>query len=308
VLHDSTLTHILNSPKNTHTQATRTGFVDMNESAQRLQVPKRRLYEITNILEGVGMVEKRSKNTVAWTGSRALFGSSADDEASKEKIDKLCKEITSMHGEEDLLDRWIARLKKGASGPCSISASDVVEALLYPVEESEHDSIFPYDVTVDETGQVSTSFIAVHAPTDTVALVPKSKKGCGSRRLYVGTGVGARKHKLWQGAATKVSSMENQSAKESQHHKISLPNSKIKLHTQRKDMEPRSDERILVYSLPVSFNDSMQRLESLGAHAIPPISTQETQSGLGSKLFRDVELFACDETVADFFVGGEDEE
>jgi E2F/DP family winged-helix DNA-binding domain len=289
-------------------QASRCGFVDMNESAQRLQVPKRRLYEITNILEGVGMVEKRSKNTVAWKGTQAPFGSSTDDEVSKEKIDKLCQEITSMHGEEDLLDRWIARLNKGASGPHSMSASDVVDALLYPVDESEHGNIFPYDATVDETGQVSTSFIAVHAPTDAVAIVPKSNKGCDSRRLFVGTGVSARKHKLWQGVATKVSSAENPSAKESQHHKISLPNSKIKLHTQRKDMEPRSNERILVYSLPVAFNDSMQRLESLGAHAIPPISNQETQSGHESKLFRGVESFACDETVSDFFAGGEDEE
>jgi E2F/DP family winged-helix DNA-binding domain len=280
----------------------------MNESAQRLQVPKRRLYEISNILEGVGMAEKRSKNTVAWKGVQSPFGSSTDDEASKEKIDELCKDITSMHGEEDLLDRWIARLKKGALGPHSICASDVVEALLYPVDEIEHDNIFPYDVTVDETGQVNTAFIAVHAPTDTVALVPKSSEGCDSRRLYVGTGSSARKIKHWQGVATKVSSAENPSAKESQHHKVSLPNSKIKLHTQRKGMESRSDERILVYSLPVAFNDSLQRLESLGAHAIPPISTQYTQSGHGSKLYRDMESFAYDETVSDFFAGGEDEE
>jgi hypothetical protein len=35
-----------------------------------LGVQKRRIYDITNVLEGIGLVEKKSKNTVHWTGAR----------------------------------------------------------------------------------------------------------------------------------------------------------------------------------------------------------------------------------------------
>ena len=38
----------------------------MNEAAEKLAVQKRRIYDITNVLEGVGLIEKRSKNNIAW--------------------------------------------------------------------------------------------------------------------------------------------------------------------------------------------------------------------------------------------------
>lgn len=32
----------------------------------RAQVQKRRIYDITNVLEGVGLIEKKSKNNIIW--------------------------------------------------------------------------------------------------------------------------------------------------------------------------------------------------------------------------------------------------
>jgi len=43
------------------------GVVDLNECSQKLQVQKRRLYDITNVLEGIGMLEKKSKNQIQWS-------------------------------------------------------------------------------------------------------------------------------------------------------------------------------------------------------------------------------------------------
>ena len=40
--------------------------VDLNSAAERLDVQKRRIYDITNVLEGVGLIEKRTKNNVQW--------------------------------------------------------------------------------------------------------------------------------------------------------------------------------------------------------------------------------------------------
>ncbi|KAJ1448861.1 E2F/DP family, winged-helix DNA-binding domain-containing protein, partial [Pelagophyceae sp. CCMP2097] len=42
--------------------------IDLNVAASSLGVAKRRIYDITNILEGVGLIEKRSKNNIAWKG------------------------------------------------------------------------------------------------------------------------------------------------------------------------------------------------------------------------------------------------
>ena len=42
--------------------------VDLNEAATRLGVQKRRIYDITNVLEGIGLIEKTIKNKIKWTG------------------------------------------------------------------------------------------------------------------------------------------------------------------------------------------------------------------------------------------------
>ena len=42
------------------------GVVDLNYAATQLEVQKRRIYDITNVLEGIGMIEKKGKNNVWW--------------------------------------------------------------------------------------------------------------------------------------------------------------------------------------------------------------------------------------------------
>ncbi|CAM0139937.1 unnamed protein product [Umbelopsis sp. WA50703] len=42
-----------------------TADLDLNVAAVQLQVQKRRIYDITNVLEGVGLIEKNSKNHVS---------------------------------------------------------------------------------------------------------------------------------------------------------------------------------------------------------------------------------------------------
>ena len=40
--------------------------VDLNEAAVVLDTQKRRVYDITNVLEGIGLIEKMSKNKIKW--------------------------------------------------------------------------------------------------------------------------------------------------------------------------------------------------------------------------------------------------
>ncbi|XP_019874463.2 transcription factor E2F5-like [Aethina tumida] len=44
------------------------GVVDLNKASQELKVQKRRIYDITNVLEGIGILEKKSKNNIQWKG------------------------------------------------------------------------------------------------------------------------------------------------------------------------------------------------------------------------------------------------
>nr|XP_029501697.1 transcription factor E2F3-like [Oncorhynchus nerka] len=44
------------------------GVVDLNRAAESLKVRKRRLYDITNVLQGVHLIKKKSKNNIQWMG------------------------------------------------------------------------------------------------------------------------------------------------------------------------------------------------------------------------------------------------
>jgi E2F/DP family winged-helix DNA-binding domain len=54
-------------------QSDPTADLDLNVAAVQLQVQKRRIYDITNVLEGVGLIEKNSKNHVRWMYDKLNF-------------------------------------------------------------------------------------------------------------------------------------------------------------------------------------------------------------------------------------------
>lgn len=49
-------------------QSSVNGSLDINVAATELKVQKRRVYDIIHVLEGIGMVEKKSKNIIVWRG------------------------------------------------------------------------------------------------------------------------------------------------------------------------------------------------------------------------------------------------
>jgi transcription factor E2F3 len=76
--------------------------LDLNFAAQTLMVQKRRIYDITNVLEGISLIEKTSKNRVRW------IGSAIGDENQQHQIDELLKELDDLENEEQKLNSVIS--------------------------------------------------------------------------------------------------------------------------------------------------------------------------------------------------------
>ncbi|XP_017341830.1 transcription factor E2F1 [Ictalurus punctatus] len=76
------------------------GVVDLNWASQVLDVQKRRIYDITNVLEGIHLISKKSKNNIQWLGSRI-------DGASVARYQELQREVSELSDAEDKLDELI---------------------------------------------------------------------------------------------------------------------------------------------------------------------------------------------------------
>ncbi|CAD5233552.1 unnamed protein product [Bursaphelenchus xylophilus] len=70
--------------------------LNLNEAAEKLGVQKRRLYDITNVLEGIDMIEKMGKNSIRFK--------SQTDMSHTQDLHDLKKEIDDLQKEEDYLD------------------------------------------------------------------------------------------------------------------------------------------------------------------------------------------------------------
>ncbi|KAK6644852.1 hypothetical protein RUM43_001125 [Polyplax serrata] len=86
------------------------GVVDLNVASETLEVQKRRIYDITNVLEGIGILEKKSKNNIQWRGSPRGFDfcdkSRSEDDSPKNGV------IQELQRREEELDRLIVNAEK----------------------------------------------------------------------------------------------------------------------------------------------------------------------------------------------------
>ncbi|XP_067863148.1 transcription factor E2F2 [Heptranchias perlo] len=78
------------------------GVLDLNRAAEVLEVQKRRIYDITNVLEGIQLIRKKSKNNIQWMG-RSLF----EDTSVVAKQQCLRQELTDLGQKERSLDDLI---------------------------------------------------------------------------------------------------------------------------------------------------------------------------------------------------------
>ncbi|XP_072267078.1 transcription factor E2F5 [Pyxicephalus adspersus] len=90
-------------------QEAKDGVLDLKVAADTLAVrQKRRIYDITNVLEGIGLIEKKSKNSIQWKG----VGAGCNTKEVLERLRNLKAEIGDLELKEKELDQqkvWLQR-------------------------------------------------------------------------------------------------------------------------------------------------------------------------------------------------------
>ncbi|KAM6433435.1 transcription factor E2F6 [Rhynochetos jubatus] len=78
------------------------GVLDLNEVATMLGVRKRRVYDITNVLDGIQLIEKRSRNLIQWVGYNVdqVIGRAPEQQNLKD-------ELSNLSAVEEALDELI---------------------------------------------------------------------------------------------------------------------------------------------------------------------------------------------------------
>ncbi|KAG7569328.1 E2F/DP family winged-helix DNA-binding domain [Arabidopsis thaliana x Arabidopsis arenosa] len=129
------------------------GMLDLNKAAETLEVQKRRIYDITNVLEGIDLIEKPFKNRILWKGVDASPG---DEDAD---VSVLQAEIENLALEEQALDNQIRQTEERLR---DLSENETNQKWLFVTEE---------DIK-SLPGFQNQTLIAVKAPHGTTLEVP----------------------------------------------------------------------------------------------------------------------------------------
>ncbi|OCT84714.1 transcription factor E2F4-like [Xenopus laevis] len=91
------------------------GVLDLKAAADTLAVrQKRRIYDITNVLEGIGLIEKKSKNSIQWKG----VGPGCNTREIADKLIDLKAELADLEQREQELDQqrvWVQQSIKNVT-------------------------------------------------------------------------------------------------------------------------------------------------------------------------------------------------
>ncbi|URE45014.1 hypothetical protein MUK42_14657 [Musa troglodytarum] len=140
------------------------GILDLNKATEILKVQKRRIYDITNVLEGIGLVEKTLKNRISWkTQHNVMLNARGLDDMGPVEVDDdasiLQEEIDKLTLEECRLDELISQMQE--------RLRDLSE------DESNHKWLY---VTKDDISHLPCfqykTLIAIKAPHGTTLEVP----------------------------------------------------------------------------------------------------------------------------------------
>ncbi|XP_073984099.1 transcription factor E2F5-like [Rhodnius prolixus] len=139
------------------------GILDLKAAAKALEVKqKRRIYDITNVLEGIGLIEKKTQNIVQWRGVKPV----EDTEANTSELLSLKADLKELRAYEETLDNQMKNIQNRTN-----------EILNYPqayVTQDDLFNCFHKDIV-----------IGIQAPLETVLSVPLTHNENGLSELKI---------------------------------------------------------------------------------------------------------------------------
>ncbi|XP_067932206.1 transcription factor E2F5-like [Watersipora subatra] len=143
-------------------QSAEDGILDLKAAADVLAVKqKRRIYDITNVLEGIGLIEKRSKNSIQWKGA----GPSNSSGEVASRLTALKQEIDDLDAQERTLDQQKKHLQQNLRNVSE-------DPLNYQVAYVTHEDIC--------NSFRERTLLAIQAPSGTTLEVPVPEGVMGS--------------------------------------------------------------------------------------------------------------------------------
>ncbi|XP_070616504.1 transcription factor E2F4 isoform X1 [Erythrolamprus reginae] len=148
-------------------QEAKDGVLDLKLAADTLAVrQKRRIYDITNVLEGIGLIEKKSKNSIQWKG----VGPGCNTREIAHKLIALKAEIEDLEHRERELEQqkmWVQQSIRNVT-------DDVQNKELAYVTDEDLCKCFPGD-----------TLLAIRAPSGTQLEVPVPEGLNGQRKYQI---------------------------------------------------------------------------------------------------------------------------
>uniref|UniRef100_A0A667XB87 E2F transcription factor 4 n=1 Tax=Myripristis murdjan TaxID=586833 RepID=A0A667XB87_9TELE len=147
-------------------QEAKDGVLDLKAAADTLAVrQKRRIYDITNVLEGIGLIEKKSKNSIQWKG----VGPGCNTREIADKLIDLKAELDDLAVREHELDQqrvWVQQSIKN-------------------VTDDSNNNTMAYVKHEDLCGAFKgDTLLAIRAPTGTQLEVPIPESVLNGQRKY----------------------------------------------------------------------------------------------------------------------------
>eukprot|EP00039_Didymoeca_costata_P030350 m.29147 g.29147 ORF g.29147 m.29147 type:complete len:287 (+) comp8068_c0_seq2:246-1106(+) len=133
------------------------GVIDLKTAADILEVrQKRRIYDITNVLEGIGLIEKNSKNMIRWKGD----GPTSNSADIAKKLEDIRGELHDLDRRENQIDEHQVNIQQSLKSLVEMGSSKDLAYVSY-------DDLKSIPSLQDDT------IIAVKAPSGSQLVVPE---------------------------------------------------------------------------------------------------------------------------------------